>query len=763
MPRKILKATLVNGEGGITKNIDNPLLTDTENCKYKAVSSISNIRDNRNSNKTRKGFTEKQLNQFSTYSSNLKKDGFVVHEGTCGRIFESDTSNCSLARLDTPIFTGKFHQKYIQSVGTGERFFKQFIADNSSNTVVITEGVFDALAAWTMGFNAIAYSGINGAFEGTELHSDLEQLLSVYDYITIGYDIDSSVDKQLYVEHHIYKLAKLLRKRGKQIEIVDVWDRQLGKDFAAILANHGDDTLKDILSATTSSKDWVGISASCAYTPTVVENSEYISEGKILELVLKYSDVFVLAPMGAGKTHSLFSVLSALEDLGVLIISPLRVLGRQITKDLRDKGVNIFYRDDISPTANWERIVCCLESISTHGKLKIKADGSQMIDKIQVIDEVAQVIEGLLESSTISKTRKEVVELLTAMLRSAKNRLYLSADLTDFHCDVIKKIVGVEDKNICKYANTFKRNKFKGFNLGTAEKAVDFTLKLLTKNKRVFLGIDSQKTTSTYGTGNLAELFSKGGELFGLKDIPQELILILDSQTTKTKGHDAYKIVIEGKLDLLDKYLLVIASPSVQSGFSLKPEIYSPDAIVLIHMGSTSPNGICQLSMRIRDLTVPRYFAFGGYIGNSLRANGAKSKSEVKRYYSNQVKAISEATNAKTKDAVIGNSGIQNAFDLSINLDIEDLTLEDEYYKFKAIQNLQLLNREQYIFSKLRAQGAIIEPLESEVENAVKDNLKEIKERRIFEEAEREFNAPDIDEKTIGQYKDLYTDRKSVV
>ena len=752
MPRKILKATLINVEGSKTENIDNPLLTDTENCKYKAVSSISKIRDNRNS-RTRPGFTETQLNKFSSYSSNLKKDGFVVHEGTCGRIFKSDTSNCSLARLDTPVFKGKYYQRYLQSAGTGERFFKHFQA-NQSTTVVITEGVFDALAAWTQGFNTIAYSGVNGAFDGTELHQDLEQLLSVYDSITIGFDIDSSVDKQLYVEHHVYKLAKLLRKSGKQVLIVNIWDKQLGKDFSAILANHGDNTLKNILQATTPSKDWVGISASCAYTPTVVENSEYISEGKILELVLKYSDVFVQAPMGAGKTFSLSSVLTALEELGVLIISPLRVLGRQITKDLRDKGVNIFYRDDISPTSNWERIVCCLESISTHGKLKIKADGSQMIGKILVIDEVAQVVESLLESSTISKTRKEVVELLTAMLRNAQNRVYLSADITDYHCDVIKKIVGVEDKDICKYANTYKRNKFIGYNLGTAEKAIDFTLKLLAQNKRVFLGIDSQKTTSTNGTGNLAELFSKGGELFGLKDVPSELILILDSQTTKTKGHDAYKIVIEGQLNLIDKYLLVLASPSVQSGFSLKPEIYKPDAIVLIHMASTSPNGICQLSMRIRELDIPRYFAFGGYVGNSLRANGAKSKGEVKRYYSNQIKAISEATNAKTKDAVIGNSGIQNAFDLSINLDVEDLTLEDEYYKFQAIQNLQLLNREEYIFSKLRAQGAIIESLEIEVENAVKDNLKEIKERRIAEEAEREFNAPNIDDKTISQYKE---------
>ncbi|MEL6165550.1 MAG: DUF3854 domain-containing protein, partial [Cyanobacteria bacterium J06628_3] len=438
----------------------------------------------------------------------------------------------SLARLDTPVFTGKCYQRYIQSVGTGERFFKHFQVDNSEK-LIITEGVFDAFAAWTQGFNAIAYSGIPGAFEGTELHPDLEQLLSVYDSITIGFDIDSSVDKQLYVEHHVYKLAKLLRKSGKKVQIVNIWDKQLGKDFSAILANHGADTLKGILEATTPSKDWVSISASCAYTPTVVENSEYISEGKILELVLKYSDVFVQAPMGAGKTFSLSSVLTALEELGVLIISPLRVLGRQITKDLRDKGVNIFYRDDISPTANWERIVCCLESVSTHGKLKIKSDGSQMIGKILVIDEVAQVVESLLESSTISKTRKEVVELLTALLRNADKRLYLSADITDFHCDVIKKIVGVEDKDICKYANTYKRNKFVGYNLGTAEKAIDFTLKFLAKNKRVFLGIDSQKTTSTYGTGNLAELFSKGGELFGLKDVPPELILILDSQTTK--------------------------------------------------------------------------------------------------------------------------------------------------------------------------------------------------------------------------------------
>ncbi|MEM6401989.1 MAG: DUF3854 domain-containing protein, partial [Cyanobacteria bacterium P01_D01_bin.116] len=755
MPNKSLKAILVTDEGSITKNIDNPLLTDTKNCSYKPATSISKIRDKRNSI-IRPGFTEAQLNKFSTYSSNLKKDGFVVREGVSGRVFESDTSSCSLTRLDTPIWTGKFYQRYLQTEGTGERFFKHFVANATSKEVIVTEGVYDAFAAWTLGFNAIAYSGVSGAFDGAELHQDLEQLLSVYDSITIGFDIDTSVDKQLYVEHHIYKLAKLLRKSGKQVQIVNIWDRQLGKDFSAILANHGADTLHEILVSSTPYKEWVGISASCAYTPTpgATEDKEYVTASIILDLLTKYDDVVASAGMGAGKTTSLAEVLKAYDDLGALVISPLKVLGIQTCKDLKKQGININYRDDISPTANWERIICCLESVSTNGKLKIKADGSQMIGKILVVDEIAQVLENLLESTTISKCRKEVVELLTALLRNASKRLYLSADVTDFHCEIIAKLVGIDVKDICKYANTYKRNKFQGYNLGTAEKSIDFTLKLLAKDKRVFLNIDSQKTTSTYGTGNLAELFSKGGVLFGLKDIPQKLILILDSKTTSTKGHDAYKIVVEGQLHLLKKYQLIIASPSVQSGFSLKKEVYSPDAVVLIHMGASSPNGVCQGSMRVRDLTVPRYFGFGGNIYRCLKAGGATSKGEVKRYYSNQIKTISEATNAKTKDAVLGNSGIQNAFDLSINLDVEDLALEDEYYKFQAIQNLQLLNREEYIFSKLRAQGAKIESLEIEVENAVRDRLLEIKERRIIEEAQREFYAPDIDDKTVSQYKE---------
>ncbi|MEM7553482.1 MAG: DUF3854 domain-containing protein [Cyanobacteria bacterium P01_A01_bin.84] len=710
----------------------------------------------RQSSKKRKGFTLSQLDQFSTYTSNLQKEGFVTSDKCGGRIFQSDTSNCSIARLDTPIWTGKYYERYRQSTGVGIRFFKHF-KHNDSKTVIITEGVFDALAAWTLGFNAIAYSGVNGAFDGTELHPDLEKLLSVYDSITIGFDIDASVDKQLYVEHHIYKLAKLLRKSGKQVQIVNIWDKQLGKDFSAILANHGDNTLKGILEATTPSKDWVGISASCAYTPTdgCVEDTQFISEGKLLELISKYKYVCATAPMSSGKTYSLSSILKGHDDLGVLIISPLKVLGKQITKDLQEQGINIHYRDDIAATANWERIVCCLESITIGKKLRFQADGSQAIGKILVIDEVAEVIEKLLESTTISKQRKEVVELLSALIRNAEKCLFLSADLTDFHVDVIKKLGGIEDKDICKYENRCKRNKFKGYNLGTVEKAVDFTQRVLAENQRVFLSIDSQKTTSTYGTGNLAELFSKGGVLFGLKDVLPELILILDSEAIKVKNSDAYKIVIEGQLDLIDKYLLVLASPSVQAGFSLKPEIYKPDAVVVIHMGASAPNGVCQGSMRVRETsTIPRYFGFGGYIGNSLNADGALSKGAVKKYYANQITAIKEATNAKTKDAVFNSSGIEDVLNLSINLDIEDLNLEEDYYKLQAIRNIQLKNRENYIFSKLRAQGATIEPLEIEVENAVKDNLKIIKERRIIEEAEREFNAPNIDSKTVSQYKE---------
>ena len=701
-------------------------------------------------------FTTEQLDKFSHFSPDLKAEGFVVSANTAGRVFKSDTSNCSIARLMVPRRNpkGKGYQKYIQTAGTGERFFKQFIADPSSNEIILVEGVFDGLGCYVCGKNAIAYSGVLGAFEGRNIHRDLETLLTAYDRVIIGYDIDLKVEQQLFVEHHILQLCRELEKLDKETYIIDVWERGLGKDFSAILANRGKDTLQEIISSYSPRSNWIGLSASATYTPTIIENTQYITKGKLLELSSNHKFLFANSPMGSGKTFSLADILSANNDKGSLIISPLRVLGRQICKDLKTSGLNIDYRDDITATANWERIICCLESISTTGKLKINPDGSQMIGKILVIDEVAQVIENLLEGGTISRTRKEVVELFTALIRSAERCIFLSADLTDYHCELLLKIIGeVDEKNICKYQNTYKRNQFKGYNLGDVTTAINFTLELLAKGKKVFLGIDSQKTTSTYGTGNLAELFSKGGDLYGLRNIPRNLILIIDSKTTTTKGHDAYLIVVEGQKHLLNKYLLIIVSPSVESGFNLKPDEYSPDAMVLIHMGCSAPNGIVQLSMRVRDLSVPRYFGWGGYVAGNLKAGGGLCKGQVKRFISNQVKQIEEATNAKYKNALLADS-TKNALDLSLNLDVEDLNLADEYYALQAIKNIQMLNRVDYVFSKLRSQGAIIENFEYTKGGSIKPELQEIKERRIQEEAKREFIAPNLDDKQIDKLKE---------
>jgi len=709
--------------------------------------------------KIRPGFTLDELNQYSKFTQDLSNYGFRVPPNTSGRFFCSDTSTAAIAHLQTPLPNpkGLGHLKYCQTPGEG-RFFKLFKA-NQSDTIVLCEGIYDACAVWTQGHNAIAYSGIAGAFIGSKVHPDLLKLLQGYQKVVIGYDQDQQLTTLLYAEHHVLLLAKALEETEIDVVIIQTWNRVLGKDFNEILVNHSDSKLTEVLNNTVKIFDWKGISAVNAYTPTHTEHTVYVTQSLMISLIEQYKVLFVKAPMGSGKSNCLSTILKKFDKLGCLIISPLKALGRQITKTIREHGVEIYYRDDIDASSNWERIVCCLESISVTGKLKIKADGSQLHNKILIIDEIVQVIGNLLDGSTISKARAEVVALLTAILRCAQKCIFLSADLTDYHCNVIRKLLGdtITDNDICKYENTLPRNTFNGYLIGSIQQGISFVLNAFAEGKRIFLGIDSQKTTSTYGTGNIAELFSKGGELYGLRDLPKDKILVIDSATSTNKDHEAYAVTALGNKAILQDKQLVIVSPSVEAGLSFNDDEYSPDLALLCHLGCTTPLGIVQLSMRLRNLDIPRFFCFGGHVSDRLECGGAINKGQVKSYINRTFTLIKESTNAKFTNKLLHSSKLQDIFNLTVHLDVDDLNLQDEYAQLKVIKNLQLLNREFIITTALRTQGANIQQIDpSELGNYVrfKKDLLAIKETRIHEEAYHEFLAPTLTDKEAEALKE---------
>jgi hypothetical protein len=731
------------------------------------ASDLRNLEDS-----DRPGYTKAELAKFSRYVDDLTLEGFKVPRNSSGRVFEADLSQAKLARLTVPIANsvGNGYIRYLQSEGEGKRFFKTFVANPSSTEITVVEGVFDALAVCKSGRNALAYSGILNAFDGSNLHEDFSKLLKNYSTVVVGYDIDNTHEKRLYAEKQILRLTNLLEKQEKTVFLVNSWNRNLGKDLDEILVKQGIETLDQILNSRSSYKHWSGFAVSNSYTPTHTEHSKYLSD-LVLKLIDDHKVVFINAPMGAGKTHSLITLLKdKYPSAGCLIVSPLIVLGKQICKDLRDNGIDITYREDMEARKNWERIVSCLESIKPNGKLRIQLDGSQMMDKILVIDELSQVVSTLLSGSTISKERVTIIQCLTALLRQAKKRIFLGADITDFDCQVIEKLLGdsVEKWEICKYLNTRKRNTFNATIVDVSE-AISIAHILASAGARVMLAVDSQKSTSTYSGINLKELFSQYSEDFGLPNVPKENILSIDSVTTKTIGHEAYEIVHKGKKELLHNKNLVICSPSVDKGWSLDADKNYFDILITLHMGQSDPDSVCQFTMRDRNTEIPRIIAFGGRA--RLSFGGGLTPKQIQSEVYDAVKRIETATNAKKNKEIIDRYELNSYLDLSLGLDLGDLKLDPDFFTEQAIKNLKMSMRSHYVKTKLMAQGVtffnspkdilpidlleILQGTDEAVKASRSPKLKDIAHETTHREALREFKAPNYDDKKVESLKDV--------
>ena len=751
-----------------SKYITESTESNTQNGQNKPKKNLNQFKKNVEIT-VRFGFTYEYLVQVSSYSFNLKELGFPVPEGTSGWFWQSDTSSARQARLDIalPSTNGGKPIRYLQTSAKGV-VYKHFVANADEKTVYISEGFYKGLAAHKVGKNVITTAGVNSILSKGKLNQELEELLTGYEKVVLTYDIDGTDEKRLYCEVQMLNIATALIKAFKQVEIISAWNQNThGKDLDAILVNKGADELQRILNQTKSARDWGGFAVKASYQSTFTENSNYISEA-LLEQIAKHRINFVQAPMGSGKTHMLGNLLNKFPDIGTVIICPLIVLGRQICNDLKQKGVDILYREDLDVKSNWHRIVTCLESLKPNSKLKINLDGSQFRDKILVIDELSQVVSTLISGNTISKERATIVQCLSNAMRSAYKCVFLGADISDFDVSVTCELLGIpeDSKEICKYQNTAKRNTGKACITSVTE-ALSTAHIAINAGFRVMLGVDSQKTTSKYSGENIKELVTKYSKKFDLKDIPDDKVLVLDSVTTKTIGHAAYEIVQKGRFDLLLSYQLVICSPSVDKGVSFDAAKKYFDLNIIIHMGASDPDSVCQFTMRDRNLEASRIIAFGGQV--SLKHGGAETSKEVRADIKRLAENMRQVSNVKDSKKIYETTGLEPYLSLGIESNI-DLDLEKRYLESVAIGNLKMSIREHYVKSKLQNQGftfydkvsdilpaklnELIENTEPKAKESRKLELEKISVETTKEAALREFNAPILTDKQIEKLKD---------
>ncbi|MDJ0719578.1 MAG: hypothetical protein QNJ54_36045 [Prochloraceae cyanobacterium] len=260
------------------------------------------------------------------------------------------------------------------------------------------------------------------------------------------------------------------------------------------------------------------------------------------------------------------------------------------------------------------------------------------------LDESAQGIWHLLDSSTMAENRVEVLQNFEKVLNVIKDsggKILLSdADLLSNSpaIELILKLLGIDRKDWKKQVYIIdnkhipiKRNLF----TYESKEALLFAInKMISEGKKCLLHTGSQEPKSKTGTYNL-ELYYK--QLF-----PDLKILRIDKNTIRDRSHPAYQCTnnINAVLSLFD---MVIASPVIETGISIETNQF--DFVAQIATGTQTVDAATQTIDRDRSGVDRHIFAPKrglSFVGNHSTNPGELIKSQKEKTAKN-IAALNQA------------------------------------------------------------------------------------------------------------------------
>lgn len=688
------------------------------------------------------------------HTNDLSAYGIRCVPGISGWVVKSDASDAYLARFDSP-YQG---HKCMQSEGKNQPWYKLLQGNPDNPHLNIVEGFKDGLALFSLGQNVLITGGIDQAFAGySKLRSAFVDLLEEFDPedITILFDNDEKLTTKAKVDDREIALVKALEGMGwSDIQTLPSWQKESNlkscKDVNDIYQIDQGETLQALLDNPINFNDRLMRIVTDNYYAQYTTEKKWVDVDLISRLTEKHQILNIKSPMGSGKTYGLIQLLKQAQELGLtfVIISPLIALGRQITQDLKSAGIKVKYRDNLKRGDENYPAACCLESVKSDSKLNF----NKRTPAIVIIDELPQVLTTLLNGSTLKNKRDEVAFTLRKIITKSKYTLCLGADITQLHVNILAELTGVAVDQIGCYHNVFNRTNFPVHIVSNLKAIAPKIIEHIKKGEQVFVSVDAQKTSSKNAGVNLAEQVG----------CPPEKLLIIDSKTVEIKDSDAREIVINKKLELLNKYLLVICSPSVNAGFSIPPEIYSPELVVCIHTGCANVKSFIQSTCRVRDYSVPRVLVFTGFIKYSkLPANGALTPGAVKKYFAEQEKVNQKFTNCAKLKRHASDSGLLDWKNLSLALPYTNSNLSTYIYESIALENIITIHRKKYVQDTLKTQGALIASKEETKdflkveEQPILEPLKDIRDRNVAREAQEITQAKDITKKEAEAIREM--------
>ncbi|MDY7048358.1 MAG: plasmid replication protein, CyRepA1 family [Microcystis panniformis WG22] len=537
--------------------------------------------------------------------------------------------------------------------------FWQWVLENPSIPLLITEGAKKAGALLSAGYASIALPGIYNGYRQEKdssgnviglprLIPQLEAFCQSGREIAFCFDCDEKPKTIKNVRIAIEKTGKLLAYKGCKVSVmswvymkgivesikkIDTsnlfdWARDdFGDEFFASLnetlnkpelfawkgcddfiASQGVEAFDRVFSERIS-LDAYKIANFSAITPDLTINERYISQS--LKVPESAKIVGIRAPKGTGKTEWIAAKIKEAKtrDQKVLVVTHRVQLGRELSRRF---GIN--YRSELVNNEDGNLLGYCLCVDSLHPKANPRFNPLDWENTIIIIDECEQVFWHLVNSPTCQKNRVKIIESFGELLRTALStggKIYLSdADLSMNAIGYVQSKIGYRVETYI-IENTYKPHKKRDLILFESPAAlIEKAEKMASMGEKIIIHTDGQKHQSNWGSRTL--------ELKIKKKYPTLKILRIDSESVVDPSHPAYGCM--GNINqILPQYDLVICSPVVETGISIDVKHF--DAVFAISHGVQTVDGFCQTLERVR-ADVPRYAYIKEFSPNKI-GNGS--------------------------------------------------------------------------------------------------------------------------------------------
>jgi hypothetical protein len=665
--------------------------------------------------------------------------------------------------------------------------FWSWVVNNPEVPLIITEGVKKAAALISLGFAAIALPGVFNGYRQpkdefgrktglAKLIPQLQVFATPGRTVYFAFDRDTKASTVNNVNCAIAKTGKLFTKAGVDVKVIS-WSQQ-AKGVDDLIVQNGADAFHQAYSQALSLSTWlVQTSVQLTYQANIQVNRRYLgsladtdkhlvpdtlSTDKTLTIPDTAKLIALKSPKGTGKTHLIEQIVqkATREGKWVLLLTHRIQLGEALCQ-----RVGLPYLTEIK-TVEYGNVLgygLCIDSLHPNSGARFNADNWS--DGIVIIDEAEQVIWHLLNSATCASERVEILAQLKTLIQnnlSGDGQVYLAdADLSDVSIDYIRGLAGfhVEPFVVVNDWQPPEEQRWTIHNYedkNPARLVRDLTCHI-EAGGRPFISCSAQKLKSKWGTQNL--------ESYLELEFPDRKILRIDSETVADPNHPAMGCIAHLN-EILPRYDIAIASPSIETGVSIECErtdqCYSevPIAFALLLQGIASSLG---KTKRVSHFDSVWAIAQGVQAADSIRQVLARVRSSVPRYlwaakrgfYKCMVgngATVKKALIASTRNKASTNIRFLQAADASLaDLDL-DTNFQPEslntWAKRGCYINLTMQNYRHSIVEGLIAEGHFVTaPPEPQTEESnpaaeVESQLKQVAQTKYQEECSQVADAP---------------------